>query len=451
MKIAISIKNYERKEMLLNLLSEINEFKQKNPLHDIFIDIWDDKSNFDKEFLQSLISNYSVNQPKTHLGKELHWKLWNYNLHNDSLKRDVDLFIYVPSDYSKLNLEKIISLAGKLKDKEYVFNVPNCGRLKCWNQKEPIKVNEEYSQYFFTDCAFFTNYKTLSKIGFYVNPINKSRFKNPKLSSGVGQQFTNRLNALKIPMYTPKESLCFHGNHESTMHKHHRLTTPLVTRHKVISQKKVIIGIATIFGREKALQETLNSLLNQTIQFDEIYVYNNAKREIDLTDNGKFEPLSRLNEPCYYFSCDDDLIYSETYIEDMIRAIQEHKCIVTHHGRKLLGKGRSYFTGHTQFGCLRVNRSTSEIDVAGTGVTAFDTEYFLPAEIYKSNYKRMADCVFSLEAAKQKKKIMILSHELGYIKQIPVDKGTSCFEMERRNPFNQRDIADSIVTLKNIR
>jgi hypothetical protein len=142
------------------------------------------------------------------------------------------------------------------------------------------------------------------------------------------------------------------------------------------------------------------------------------------------------------------LIYSPTYIEDMVRAVKTYKCIVTHHGRKLIGLNKNYFRGHNSYACLRTLKRRLYIDVAGTGVTAFDTEYFFPAEIYKSERKRMSDCVFSLEAAKQKKKIIVLPHEKGYITQLPIDEKTSCFEMERRNPKIQNSIADEIYTLK---
>ncbi len=685
MKIAISIKNYERKYMLVNLLSEVNKFVENNPSHEFSINIYDDKSKFTEKLLESLKSQFNFFSPPKNFGKSEHWKMWDWNLKNDSKNKDTDLFIYVPSDFSKINFEKIISLAEEFKDEDYIFNIANDGRRTCWNKLEPIKLNDTYSQIFFSDCSFFTNYKTLSKLDWTINPIPLSRFRRKDISSGVGQQFALRLNALKIAIYHPNISLAHHGDHESTMHPSHRKKIPLITNketpivdfyieqhphyqlgnfvsctpvirelfeiHKqkipvlfaseyvkqcyldnpyieiidfprgkrlfgselinrkndkkdidfiqeqvlnktvnwntfisepkdialkeeygvfingsgseeesyldrklipteiqklikdyspikvigigsnedkernifdgyygdmqtalsyikgakwVISNvtgfyhvagalnkrqlvlwknclrpknenmnmlsfisekdnwaddikkffspaknKKIVIGIATFSGREKALQECLKSLRNQTIKADEIFIYDNSKEQIDLTDNGKFEPLSKIKEPCYYFSCDDDLIYPTTYIESMLNEIKFNNCIVTHHGRKLRKTAKSYYKGHLAFGCLRRVSSKIFIDVAGTGVTAFDTEYFSPAEIYKSEHKRMADCIFSLEASKQRKKILLLPHKIGYIKQIPVDSSTSCFEMERKNPIVQNSIADEIFTLNN--
>ena len=212
---------------------------------------------------------------------------------------------------------------------------------------------------------------------------------------------------------------------------------------------KIIIGVATFAGREKALAKMLESIEKQTIQVDLIFIYDN-EHSPDLTDNGKFRYLEKITEPSYYFSMDDDLYYSKTYIEDMIKAIDEYQTIVTHHGRRLRGPGRNYYFGHKQFTCLDHNGPLKTIDVAGTGVTAFHTSYFNPVDIWKSEDKKMSDCVFSLEAAKQGKIITVLPHERGYITQLEVDAATSCYETQRDNPVRQSWYADEICKIKNI-
>jgi hypothetical protein len=90
----------------------------------------------------------------------------------------------------------------------------------------------------------------------------------------------------------------------------------------------------------------------------------------------------------------------------------------------------------------------AQIDVAGTGVTAFDTDYFNPTEIYKSEYKRMSDLVFSLEAKKQGKTILLTTHKKGFVMQIDIDQTTSCHAIESVNPINQNKLADEIYNLK---
>lgn len=219
---------------------------------------------------------------------------------------------------------------------------------------------------------------------------------------------------------------------------------------------RVVIGIATT-GDRVSLEQTVKSLENQD-RVCEVWIYDNSKNP-DLTDNGKFYFLSMIQkyrqdrimfqEPFYYFSCDDDIIYPSDYVSKTIEAIEKHQCIVTYHGRILRGLNRSYYRGHSSFACLHTYPQTCELDVAGTGVTAFRTDYFNPTEIYKAEEKRMSDLVFSLEVAKQGKKIMHIGHEAGWIKYIEQPKGTTIYETEHKNESKQIELANKIWMIKN--
>jgi hypothetical protein len=206
---------------------------------------------------------------------------------------------------------------------------------------------------------------------------------------------------------------------------------------------KRVVGIATFKGREKFLEKTIKSLINQV---DEINIYDNEVNP-DLTDNGKFYFLQNYKKPIYYFSCDDDIIYPPTYIKDMVNAINDCKSIVTHHGRKLQKKGVSYYKGHVAYRCThRVNRKKI-IDVGGTGVTGFRTDYFNPIHIYKSEHKKMSDLVFALEARKQKKLITLLPHYAGYIVAQPVPREQTIFGNHVNDDSEQSMLADEIQSL----
>jgi len=206
---------------------------------------------------------------------------------------------------------------------------------------------------------------------------------------------------------------------------------------------KIVVGIATFKGREEYLKKTIESLQNQV---DEINVYDNEINP-NLTDNGKFYFLHKYKEPVYYLSCDDDIIYPPTYAKDMVKAINECKSIVTHHGRKLVRKGVSYYKGHTTYRCTRrVNRKCL-IDVPGTGVTGFRTDYFNPIHIYKSEHKKMSDLVFALEARKQKKLITLLPHYTGYIVAQPVPREQTIFGNHVNDDSEQSILADEIQNL----
>lgn len=205
---------------------------------------------------------------------------------------------------------------------------------------------------------------------------------------------------------------------------------------------QVVCGIAT-FGN-RPLDRVINSLIDQV---DRIIVYDNETNP-NLTDNGKFFGLTKINEPCYYFSVDDDLLYPKDYVKKTIEAIEKCQCIITHHGRQLLGKDRDYYRGHKSFRCLDAVTVTEHLDVAGTGVTAFRTDYFNPNKLHESKDLRMSDLLFSLEAAKQGKKIMIVPHESGWIQQLPYDKATSCHSVMVNNQGRLIQIANEIIDLK---
>jgi hypothetical protein len=80
---------------------------------------------------------------------------------------------------------------------------------------------------------------------------------------------------------------------------------------------KIVVGMATFAGREKAVERAMQSLVNQV---DEIILYDNEVNP-NLYDNGKFYGLKLQRKPCYYFTADDDLIYPSNFVQTMIDAI----------------------------------------------------------------------------------------------------------------------------------
>ena len=212
---------------------------------------------------------------------------------------------------------------------------------------------------------------------------------------------------------------------------------------------KVVIGIATTGDRQEYLERTIESLNDQNVTF-EVLVYDNSHVfNEDYTDNGKFYFLKDISEPVYYFSCDDDIIYPSDYVSKTIEAIEKHQCIVSYHGRILRGLNRSYYEGHTALSCSQSFLQTLPIDICGTGVCAFRTDYFNPTEIYKADDKCMSDLVFSLQATKEGKKIMHIGHYAGWIIPQDLPKGSTIYDKHWRDCKRQSEIANEIWLLKN--
>lgn len=219
--------------------------------------------------------------------------------------------------------------------------------------------------------------------------------------------------------------------------------------------KKITANIATRPKRFNELKKMLQSIKGQ---FDEVRIYLNEIERVpewlneytvvtgeNLTDNGKFY-FCQFAENEIYCTLDDDIIYPPNYAISMRAAINSYGSIVTHHGRTLKAQGVSYYRGHEFYHCANNQEHLKAIDVAGTGVTAFDTEVFNPIEIYKSKYLCMSDIVFSLEAAKQKKEIIVLPHKAGWLKPLMVKE--SIYETHKNNETNQIKLADQIFFIK---
>lgn len=233
---------------------------------------------------------------------------------------------------------------------------------------------------------------------------------------------------------------------------------------------KVSVNIATYKPRIEngSLERAIDSLIGQV---DEVRVYVNELNYLpsnsinklliltcqekvltingrdNLTDNGKFFFLDAITEPEIYLTCDDDLIYPPDYVKRMVEAIEHYKCIVSFHGRQLLGTGIDYYTGHKSFHCLHGVIHDEIVDVVGTGVCGFDTRYFHPKGLAFSPDQKMSDLIFSLEAAKQGKQMGVISHAPKWITHIDNKETIHSTESIKGTP-RQNKIANEIFELK---
>ena len=223
---------------------------------------------------------------------------------------------------------------------------------------------------------------------------------------------------------------------------------------------RVTANIATYKPRIESgsLERAIDSLIGQV---DEVRVYFNSAHPFgglsgkitpvingaNLTDNGKFFFLDHITEPEIYLTCDDDLVYPPDYVNRMIKAIDVYRCIVSFHGRQLLGTGLEYYKAHKSFHCLHEVKYDEQVDVVGTGVTGFDTRYFHPKGLAFSPDQKMSDLVFSLEAAKQGKQMGVIRHEAGWIKHIDNRETIHATESTKGTP-RQNQIANEIFKLR---
>lgn len=224
---------------------------------------------------------------------------------------------------------------------------------------------------------------------------------------------------------------------------------------------KTTANIATHKGRELTLPRMIASIYDQV---DEIRVYCNDFMEFqvndpdgkiivmfgikDYTDNAKFYFLS--DRPEFYFMMDDDLVYPPDYVDRMKQwLIQNPDTVVTHHGRILTGAGQRYYRGgHRELRCLGEVKQIERIDVCGTGVTAFRTDYINPQGLHEDERQLMSDLIFSECMAYNGVEIYCLDHSYGYFKYLEPPKGTTIYERFAGNDISlQNSIADNIYTI----
>ena len=213
--ILILISNFERYDMLIKIIDEINGYSDAINVDYI---IFDDKSSY------TLDKNFIINDE--HRGKKLYWKTFN-DMFSYCKNNLYDTYVFIPNDFINLKINDIIEYSRLLKDEYYFFNIINDGRDKSWLNIDSIKINSDVKLVYFTDCGFFTNNKTLERLEYKINQINISD--KSKSSSGVGKQLSFRLYDLEIPIFNPIKSLAYHGNHESIMNPEERKINKLIS------------------------------------------------------------------------------------------------------------------------------------------------------------------------------------------------------------------------------
>jgi hypothetical protein len=212
----------------------------------------------------------------------------------------------------------------------------------------------------------------------------------------------------------------------------------------------ITANLATIKSRKDTLQQVIDSLKNQV---DVVRVYANdylpdvkdaqVFTGCDYTDNSKFFWLPKSRG--IYLSCDDDLIYPPDYVETIIKGMWKYPgCWITFHGRKLLGYGLDYYRGHMVYQCLKDVKGDYELDIPGTGVSAFHTDDF-KFDMQEWKHQRMSDIMAGQEIAKRRKKIICLGHEAGWIQHL--ENKSTIYHEEIGKPLQSQQ-ADLVYSMR---
>lgn len=215
----------------------------------------------------------------------------------------------------------------------------------------------------------------------------------------------------------------------------------------------ITANLATIEARKENLQQVVDSL---RFQVDVVRVYGNdylpkiigdnvqVFTGCDYTDNAKFFWLPKSKG--IYLSCDDDIIYPPDYVSTIKKAMKKYpNTWLTFHGRKLKGLDLDYYSEHYIYSCLRKVSADYQIDVPGTGVSAFHTDTIKFDSTEWDDY-RMSDLLVALELAKAKVRIICLQHKMFWIKSAESHLRESIYRSQHKN-HRQIELANEIHSL----
>lgn len=171
-------------------------------------------------------------------GKKEYYKQWQKALAYARLAKEEDYFIFSVDDFKETQYQELRQIYEALNDElngaPFAVNIIYDGRLKCFSAYDPTecKVNGlDFWRVGFVDCGFICNRKALEVLNFTIEPIPPIRWlNNEAMSSGVGQQITNKFARHGVKMYIPKASLASHGSHPSKMNPEERIKNPLISK-----------------------------------------------------------------------------------------------------------------------------------------------------------------------------------------------------------------------------
>jgi len=190
----------------------------------------------------------------------------------------------------------------------------------------------------------------------------------------------------------------------------------------------ITAGMATIPERLSTLKLVLDSItpqvdvlilaLNGFDHYPELLAdYPNIEAHLTTNEMGDANKFLKVDEADgYYFSTDDDIVYPKDYVSTYIKAIDSNQCLISIHGCNIPNRQiRSYYKGKIQKAHCLNTCDWSFVDICGSGVSGFHTDYFKPS------YKRfkaanMGDIWMSMQAHEQGVKRLCIKHRKGWIR-----------------------------------
>jgi len=208
-----------------------------------------------------------------------------------------------------------------------------------------------------------------------------------------------------------------------------------------------IVGIATIPSRRSELIKTIKSLYKQC---DKMFIalnnYNNVPYSLKkfepkctfyITDNSKGDAFKflglfeNLNDDDIYFTCDDDIIYPDDYIEYMAQRLRfygSNNSIVSLHGREINKFTKNYYKNKERvYHCASELKEDVFCRFLGTGVMCASVELYRGISMDYFEHPNMADIWIAKYASENSFNTYVLKHKSGYLEMQETTK-TICHD-----------------------
>lgn len=223
----VLITTYNRPEMIYKLLDDIDRNKKN---YKILVAVFDDGSTEKLDLSKRDVIKIGM---YPNMGKKKYYVTYNATF---SFVKNINskYFIYLPDDISIV--DNFFDESKRLYEsitspKKICLSILTDDRVNKshWGHKNPKDLGETL-QTQWNDLCFICEKTFFELLDYRVNKISEKRWvNNPHISSGVGHQITQRLNGSDKFLYHVKNSLVYHGTHESKMNKDEREKNNLIT------------------------------------------------------------------------------------------------------------------------------------------------------------------------------------------------------------------------------
>lgn len=455
------------------LLNQINEYSK---CYETVIAIYDDASAYatldicrDTNTKVNYYVGYGVNR-----GKKEYWKTI-HEIFQRASDHEFDYFFLLQDDCELIEdfftkaIEEYEAIKDPNKASLCTFTPTTVYDRYMWSKNKATDVSyggRKFIKCNYVDCIFMCPRSTLELLDFTIHTIDPSRFVMRNVSSGVGQQITERLLRSRKTLFCAYSSLITDHSNDSKMNYSERKKNPLfplIRENKYEPRDPVYVGIASIPERVEQLEQVINSLIDQV---DFIFVYLNNYSYIpsflnhekiqailgtayagDIGDAGKFWFADTLHN-VYYFSCDDDIIYPPDYVDVTVSAIEKthRKAIVSYHGAILNPTPiENYYKDRIQCHFMIAQEKDVYVHVGGTGVMAYHTDLLKLDVIVDFPEKNMADIWVGLKAQELKIPIICLKHEYKWLKMcMGIEKEKTIYGSKKNHDIQTKVVNENV-------